>query len=111
MALYMLMGKYSPEALKAIFETGDDREVAARRAVEAAGGKLLSFYGMLGQDYHVVLTSEMPGPAEYVGTVATAALAGTFVSWKTIPLYSAAEMVKASAVVKKVRAAYRPPAS
>lgn len=79
--------------------------------MEAAGGKLIGFYGMLGQDYHVVLVTEMPGPAEYVGTVATAALAGTFTAWKTIPLYSSAELVKAASVVKKVRAAYRPPAS
>ncbi len=41
MALFMLMGKYSPGALKAILETGSGREAAAKQALEAAGGKLL----------------------------------------------------------------------
>ena len=47
MALYMLMAKYTTASLKGILETGTDREAAARQAVEAAGGKLLGFYGML----------------------------------------------------------------
>jgi len=55
MALFMLMGKYSPEAVKAILETGSDREAVAKKALEAAGGKLLGFYGMFGQDYNVAI--------------------------------------------------------
>ena len=70
MALFMLMGKYSPDAMKAILETGSDREAAAKKAVEAAGGKLLGFYGMFGQDYNVALITDMPGNAEYMGAVA-----------------------------------------
>ena len=38
MAMYMLMAKYSPAALKAIMESGSDREAAARQAIETAGG-------------------------------------------------------------------------
>ena len=45
MAMYMLMAKYSPTAMKGILKTGSDREAAARAAVEAAGGKLHGFYG------------------------------------------------------------------
>jgi uncharacterized protein with GYD domain len=49
MATYMLMARYSQSALKAIIETGSDREAVARQAIEAAGGKLIGFYGMFGQ--------------------------------------------------------------
>ena len=56
MALYMLMAKYSTASLKAIMESGSDREAAARQAVETAGGKLLGFYGMLGQEYGLIPT-------------------------------------------------------
>ena len=111
MALFMLMGKYSPEAMKAIIETGSDREVAARQAVEAAGGKLLGFYGMFGQDYNIVLIADMPGTPEYIGAIAPAIASGTLASWRSIPLYTAQDVVKGSGIAKKVKAAYRPPGS
>lgn len=50
MAMYMLMAKYSQAALKAIAASGTDREAAARKAIEAAGGKLHGFHAMLGQE-------------------------------------------------------------
>jgi len=109
MALYMLMGKYSPQAMTAILETGSNREKAARTAVEAAGGKLLGFYGMYGQDYNVAIISEMPGNAEYMGAIAPALMAGTFSAFKTIPLYTAAEVTKASKIARKVTRKYRAP--
>lgn len=111
MALFMMMGRYSPESIKAMMDSGENREAASRQAVEAAGGKLLCYYGMFGQDYHVVLIVDMPGAAEYIGTLATAMITGAFVAYKTIPLYTAADLVKASAVSKKVRSVYRPPAA
>ncbi len=111
MALYMLMGTYSPDAMKAIFETGSDREAAAGQAVEAAGGKLLGFYGMFGQEHNIAIIVDMPGPAEYIATVVTTVLSGTITSWKSIPLYTAADMMKASEVAVKVKAAYEPPRS
>ncbi len=109
MALYMLMGKYSPQAMTAILETGSNREAAARQAVEAAGGKLLGFYGMYGQDYNVAIISELPGNAEYMGAIAPALMSGTFSAFKTIPLYTAAEVTKASKIARKVAKKYRPP--
>ena len=109
MALFMLMGKYSPQALTGILQTGSNREVAARKAIEAAGGRLLGFYGMFGQDYNVAIIADMPGNAEYMGAIAPAIMAGTFAAFKTIPLYTAAEVTKASKIAKKVAAKYRPP--
>ena len=109
MAMYMLMAKYSPAALKAILETGSDREAAARQAVEAAGGKLHGFYGMFGQEYGMVLIVETAGHAEYMGGIMPAILSGTFESYKTIPLYTWEDVKKALPIAKKVRAAYKPP--
>lgn len=109
MALYMLMAKYSTASLKAIMESGSDREAAARQAVETAGGKLLGFYGMLGQEYGLAMIVDMPGHAEYLGAMGPAIAGGVFESYKTIPLYSAADVVKALPIAKKVAAVYRPP--
>ena len=111
MALFMLMGKYSPDALKAILETGSDREAAARKAIEAAGGKLLGFYGMFGQDYNVAIIAEVAGNAEYIGAIAPALMSGTFSAFKSIPLFTAADVTKASKIAKKVAATYKPPMS
>jgi uncharacterized protein with GYD domain len=109
MATYMLMAKYSPAALKANIESGSDREAAARQAVEAAGGKLLGFYGMFGQEYGLAMIVETPGHAEYLGAVAPAIASGIFESYKTIPLYSSADVLKAIPIAKKVRTVYKPP--
>ena len=109
MALFMLMGKYSPEAMKAIMASGSDREAAAKTALEAAGGKLLGFYGMFGQDYNVAIIADMPGNAEYIGAIAPVISSGTFSAWKTIPLFTADDVVKAAKIAKKVGAAYKPP--
>ncbi len=110
MAMYMLMAKYSPAALKAIMESGSDREAAARQAIETAGGKLHGFYGMFGQEYGLAMIVEAPSHAEYIGAVAPAISSGTFESYKTIPLYTWADIKKAMPIAKQVRAVYRPPA-
>jgi len=109
MALYMLMAKYSAAALKGIMESGSDREVVARQAVETAGGKLLGFYGMLGQEYQLAMILEMPGHAEYLGAVGPAIASGVFEIYKTIPLYSPGDVLRALPIAKKVAAVYRPP--
>lgn len=109
MAMYMLMAKYSPSALKAIIESDSDREAAARQAVEAAGGKLHGFYGMFGQEYGLVMIVEVPGHAEYIGAVSPAIASGVFESYKTIPLYTGADVAKSKPIAKKVRSVYRPP--
>ena len=111
MAMYMLMAKYSATALKAIIETGSDREAAAREAIEAAGGKLHGFYGMFGQEYGLAMIVEAPGHAEYIGGISPAISSGVFESYKTIPLYTWTDIKKSLPIAKKVRSVYRPPGS
>jgi len=109
MAMYMLMAKYSETALKAIMKSGSDREAAARQAIEAAGGKLHGFYGMFGQEYGLAMIVEAPGHAEYIGGISPAIGSGVFESYKTIPLYTWADVEKSLPIAKKVRAVYKPP--
>ena len=109
MALFMLMGKYSPAAMTAILKSGSDREAAAKKVIEAAGGKLLGFYGMFGQDYNVAVIVEAPGNAEYIAGIAPALMAGVFSDFRSIPLFTSAEVQKAAKMVKKVTASYQAP--
>lgn len=106
MSLYMVMGRYSHDAIEAMVESGTDREQAARTAVEAAGGKLLSFYGLIGQEYQVAIVFEVPGTAELLGALMPAITSGVLDEWKTIPLCSAAELVQGAALAKKVTKTY-----
>ncbi len=107
--LYMLMAKYSRDALKQIMAEGSNREEAARAAIEAVGGKLHGFYGMFGQDYNVVIICEAPGNAEYIGGIAPAISAGVLEDWRTIPLYTADEVVRASEIAKRAAGVYKAP--
>ena len=109
MALYMLMGRYTTQAIKQIVETQSNREDAAKAAIEAAGGKLVGFYGMFGQEYNVAIIADVPGHAEYIGAIAPALASGVFESYKTIPLYTAADVIRGSQIAKSVAQAYKPP--
>jgi len=109
MALYMLMARYTPQAIKDIVSGESDREAAAKAAIEAAGGKLVGFYGMFGQEYNVAIIADMPGHAEYIGAVAPAIGSGVLESYKTIPLYTAADVVKGGKIAKRVASSYQPP--
>jgi uncharacterized protein with GYD domain len=109
MAMYMLLAKYSAAALKGIIDNESNREAVARQTIEAAGGKLHGFYGMFGQEYGLAMIVEAPSHAEYIGAIMPAVAAGTFESYKTIPLYTATDVTKAIAVSKKVAQVYKPP--
>jgi uncharacterized protein with GYD domain len=109
MAMYMLLAKYSGAALKAIIEKGSDREAVARQTVEAAGGKLHGYYGMFGQEYGTVMIIESPGHAEYIGGIIPAITAGAFESFKTVPLYTVADVAKAITISKEVAKVYKSP--
>ena len=111
MALYLLQAKYTPEAIRNIAESGSNREDVARAVVEQCGGKLIGFYGMLGQDYHIAIIVEYDDLPSYLGTVLTTVLGGAIADFKTIALYSSDDVVKASAVYQANKAAYSPPSS
>ena len=60
MNIYCIKIKYTKEAIKGMMEEGVDRAHAMRNLTEALGGKLLSFYGMVGQHYHAMAILEVP---------------------------------------------------
>ena len=49
MSIYCIKIKYTKEAIKGMMDDGVDRADAMRSLSEALGGKLLAFYGMVGQ--------------------------------------------------------------
>ncbi len=58
METYIILGKYTPQGIAKIKE-GPTRIEAARKAMEAAGGKMVAWYLTLGR-YDFVVIAEAP---------------------------------------------------
>ena len=109
MAIYCIKIKATKEAIKGMMEEGVDRADAMRNLSEALGGKLLAFYGMVGQHYHVMAISEVPEYANLSAGIVTAMMANTLEDYKVIPLYESSDITKVSAMYKKVMSSYKKP--
>jgi uncharacterized protein with GYD domain len=109
MALYMMQIKYTLDAIKDIAESGSNREDAVRPLIEKCGGKLISFYGLVGQDHHIVLITEFESLPDYLGMALSGILGGAIADWKTVQLYSAADMMAATETYRASKSSYAPP--
>lgn len=62
MPTYIILGNYTDQGIRNIKE-GPQRRAQVRQAIEAAGGRMLSFYATMGR-YDFVMTAE--GPSDEV---------------------------------------------
>ena len=74
MPTYITLGKYTTQGIAGI-KQGPERLDAARRAYEAAGGKLFEFFLVMGE-YDFVSISEAPDDEAYTRVILTLAAAG-----------------------------------
>ena len=109
MVMYCIKIKYTKNAIKGMMNDGVDRADAMRSLSEALGGKLLAFYGMVGQHYHVMAITEVPEYANLSAGIVTALMAGTMEDYKVIPLYESSDIAKVSAMYKEVMSSYKKP--
>ena len=109
MALYMTKIKYTADAIKGIAESGSNREEAVRGLIEKCGGKLINFYGMIGQDHHIILITEFDKLSNYMGMVMSGAVGGAVADWKTIQLYTSGDMMSATETYRANKDVYSPP--
>ena len=109
MNIYCIKIKYTKEAIRGMMEEGVDRADAMRNLTESLGGKLLSFYGMVGQYYHAMAISEVPEYANLSAGIVTAMMANTLEDYKVIPLYESSDITKVSSMYKGVVSSYKKP--
>lgn len=89
MARFLMLGKYSVEAIKGI---SADRTKKAMEVIEKAGGKVSSMYVLLG-NYDLVLIVDFPGMKEVLkASVALTRLTG--ISFTAFPALSVEEFDK-----------------
>lgn len=74
MATYIVLGNYTDQGIRNIKES-PQRIAQVRQAIEAAGGKLLSFHATLGR-YDFVMVAEGPGDEGTLGLLLATASQG-----------------------------------
>jgi uncharacterized protein with GYD domain len=110
MAFYLYQISYSKEAIKALVATPSDREAAARKLIEALGGKLHHLFFAFGE-WDVICLVEGPDDKMMMAGAAAVASAGTVSKSSTIKLMTAADAMAAMTMAGKVTGAYKAPMS
>ena len=104
---YMTRWKYSNQQLKAMIDQPQDREAAARKMVEAHGGKLKAFYFSFG-DYDGVAIIEAPDNTTAAAALMALGAAGVS-GLSTTVLLTAQEAQEAMQQAGSVQSGYTPP--
>ncbi len=108
MAFYLYQISYSSEAIKSMVANPQDREAAARKLIEALGGKLHHLFFAFGQ-YDVICLIEAPNDTTMMAGAAAVASAGTVSAASTVKLMTSSEAMAAMAMAGKVTGSYKPP--
>ena len=108
MSFYLYQLSYSTEATKAMITKPTDREAAARKLIEAAGGKLHHLFFSMGK-YDVVCLVEAPSDSVQMAVALAVGASGTISGAATTKLFTSAEAMKAMEMAGKAVGAYKPP--
>ena len=106
MAFYLIQVSYAAAAVKAMVTKPQNREEAARKAVESLGGKLHSFFFCFG-DYDAVLIAEAPSNVTAAAVALATTSTGALSKFHTTTLMTTAEGMDAMKMAQK--ASYKPP--
>ena len=101
-------GRFTHDYLKGLQDAPEDREVPVRKVVEAAGGKVISFYVTTGES-DFLLISEADESEAVIAALMTAAAAGTISDVSTGRAWTGAEFKAIMERASKAKKAYRPP--
>ena len=108
MSFYLYQLSYSKEAIKSMVASPSDREAAARKLIEAIGGKLHHLFFAFGQ-WDVICLIEAPDDKAMMAGAAAVASAGTVSASSTVKLMTAADAMAAMTMAGKITGTYKPP--
>ncbi len=109
---FCLSGQYTQRAVNNLLENPtQNRAEAARKLVEAAGGKLVSFYSMPVDGPGVLTIFDVPEPSSASAIVGLVVAAGTLQNVKLARLLTQEEVVEVRQKANKLKAAYSAPGS
>ncbi|WJR74833.1 GYD domain-containing protein [Bradyrhizobium sp. NP1] len=109
---FCLTGQYTPRSLNAIMENpATNRYEAAKKLIEAAGGKLISMYSTASDGPGVLVIFDVPDPSAAPAVSGVVVAAGTIHNAKLTRLFTQDEITKVRHTASKLRTAYSPPGS
>jgi len=107
---FCLTGQYTPQALNHLMENPTtNRFEAAKKVVEAAGGKLISMYGTPADGPGVLTIFDVPDPAAAAAIAGVVVASGAIHRVKLTRLLTQEEVVHVRQTAIKLRTAYTPP--
>lgn len=107
MPFYMFQGRYTANALKAMVDTPQDREAAARPFIESQGGKLHNLFFCFGKE-DVVALIEAPDDNAMAACALAIGASGAFSGGATTKLMTSKEAMKAMASAQSASKIYKP---
>ena len=93
MALYLVQGAYTAEALATMAKNPQDRSAPVRELLQKLGGRLVGFYFCFGE-YDVVALSELPDDSAATALALAAVSPGHLKAIKTTKLFSVEEAME-----------------
>ena len=101
-------GRFTHDYLKGLLAAPEDREAPVREVVEAAGGKVISFYVTTGETDFLLISEANEGEAIIAALMASAA-AGMISNVSTGRAWTGAEFKAIMERASKAAKSYRPP--
>lgn len=107
---FCMTAQYTPKSLNAILENPKtNRYEAAKKLVEAAGGKLISMYSTATNGPGVLVIFDVPDPSSAPAISGTVVAAGAIHNVNLTRLWTQDEITKVRQKAAELRGSYRPP--
>ena len=107
---FCMTGQYTPKALNGIMENPTaSRYEAAKKLIEAAGGKLVSMYSTAADGPGVLVIFDVPDPNSAPAISGTVIAAGAIHNVSLTRLWTQDEIAKVRQKATELRSSYRPP--
>ncbi|MDE2006585.1 MAG: GYD domain-containing protein [Rhodospirillales bacterium] len=108
--LFSITGEYTPQALNAMWDDPHtNRQAAAQQLVEAAGGKLIAFYGRPIRGPGILAIFDVGDPDMAAAISATVVSAGTLHHVEMTRLFTQDDIVRIRQKRRQIGGAYKPP--
>jgi uncharacterized protein with GYD domain len=107
---FSFTGQYTPKALNSIMENPTvSRYEAAKKLIEAAGGKLISMYSTATQGPGILVIIDVPDPSAAPAIVGTVVASGAIHNVTLTRLWTQDEIKQVRQKASQLRGAYVPP--
>ena len=107
---FCLTGQYTPQALKSLMANpSSNRYEAAKKTIEAAGGKMIAMYGMPAEGPGVLVIFDVTDPGGAAAISGVVIANNVLHNVKLSRLLTMEEVAHVRKIASKANAAYAPP--